>query len=280
MRLSLPKSYTKALWRAIVEFDLIQPHDKIMIGFSGGKDSAFLSYALAVLQKSSPIPFEVAAVHIDLGFEADYDVKYFYDYFAQLGIPLEIEHTRIKDIVFAEGEKSACARCAFFRRGAVNHHAKTKGFNKVAYAHHYDDAVETFLMSILYSGQTATFMPSTFLTESAVTVIRPLVYLREKEVREAKKLIGYEPIAAPCPMAGRTKRAEVKRLIRTLGINNKMIFYNVASAMCANSVKDLWPARMPDRDVAAKMKQFWSAKYPVSKGTAESNDEYASGEGN
>lgn len=261
MRLSLPKSYTKTLWRGIVEFDLIQPHDRIMIGFSGGKDSAFLAYALAVLQKSAPIPFEVEAVHIDLGFETDYDWQYFYDYFERLEIPLEIQHTQIKEIVFAQGEKSACARCAYFRRGAVNNHARARGFNKVAYAHHYDDAVETFLMSILYSGQNTTFMPSTFLTESQVTVIRPMVYLREKDVREAKKFIGYEPIVAPCPMAGRTKRAEVKSLIRTLGIDNKMVFYNVASAMCANSVQDLWPARLSESEAAAKMKQFWSAKY-------------------
>lgn len=261
MRLSLPKSYTKALWRAIVEFDLIRPHDKIMIGFSGGKDSAFLSYAMAVMQKSAPIPFEVEAVYIDLGFAADYDWSHFYDYFAGLGIRLEIEHTRIKEIVFAEGEKSACARCAYFRRGAVNHHAKARGFNKVAYAHHYDDAVETFLMSILYSGQTTTFMPSTYLSGSQLTVIRPLVYLREKQVREARKLIGYEPVTAPCPRAGHTKRAEVKSLIRTLGIDNKMIFYNVASAMCANSVQDLWPARLSEGELAAKMKRFWELKH-------------------
>ncbi len=261
MRLSLPKSYTKKLWRGIVEFDLIEPNDRIMIGFSGGKDSSFLAYALSVIQKSAPIPFEVEAVHIDLGFNPDFDFTHYYDYFDRLEMPFHIEHTRIQEMAFASGEKSVCARCAYFRRGAVNAHAKAKGCNKVSYAHHYDDAVETFLMSILYSAQVSTFMPKTYLSKSQLTVVRPLVYVREKEISEAKKFVGYEPIPSPCPMDGCTKRAEVKDLIRSLTKTNKMVFYNVASAMCEGSIGDFWPQRMEDKDLASKMKEFWSLKY-------------------
>lgn len=261
MRLSLPKTYIKTLWRAIVEFDLIQPHDKILIGFSGGKDSAFLSYALAVLQKTAPIPFEVGALHVDLGYDPEFDYSDFYRFFEELQMPFHVEHTRIKDIVFATGDKSACARCAYFRRGAVNNYAKSRGCNKVAYAHHYDDAVETFLMSILYSGKVTTFMPSTFLTETQLTVIRPLVYLREKEVRETKKFINFEPVANPCPLAGHTMRAEVKNLIRQLSRENKMVFYNVSAAMCQGTIGDLWPERLSEQQVAEKMKKFWAQKY-------------------
>ncbi|AZR74451.1 tRNA 2-thiocytidine(32) synthetase TtcA [Anoxybacter fermentans] len=261
MRLSLPRTYVKKIWRAIVEFDLIQANDRIMIGFSGGKDSSFLAYALSVLKKSAPIPFEVEAVHIDLGFNPDFDFGRFYKFFEQIEIPFHVEHTRIQEIVFSKGEKSACARCAYFRRGAVNSYAKERGCNKVAYAHHYDDAVETFLLSILYSGQVSTFLPRTYLTESKLTVIRPLVYLREKEIREAKKFTGYEPIISPCPMDGCTKRAEVKNLIRQLTRKNKMVFYNVAAAMCENSIGDMWPKRLTGEEFAAKMKEFWSLKY-------------------
>lgn len=262
MRLSLPKRYIKKLWRAIVEFDLIEENDRIMIGFSGGKDSAFLAYALAVLQKAAPVPFKVEAVHIDLGYNPpDHDYSKFYEYFERLEIPFHIEHTRIQEMVFASGEKSACARCAYFRRGAVNARAKERNCNKVAYAHHYDDAVETFLMSILYAGQVSTFMPSTYLSESQLTVIRPLVYLREKDVREARDVIDYEPIISPCPMDGCTKRSEVKEMIHLLTRENKMVFYNVAAAMCEGSVKDLWPPRLEGKEQEAKMKAFWAPKY-------------------
>ena len=273
MRLSLPKSYTKALWRAIVEFDLIQPNDKILLGFSGGKDSAFLSYALAVLQKSAPIPFQVEGYHLDMGYDPNFDYSDFYRFFEELEIPFHVEHTQIKDIVFAETEKSACARCAYFRRGAVNNYARSRGCNKVAYAHHYDDAVETFLMSILYSGRISTFMPSTYLTESQVTVIRPLVYLREKDIRETRKFVNFEPVANPCPMAGRTKRAEVKGLLRDLSRENKMVFFNVAAAMCDGTIGDLWPERLNEAKMAEKMKGFWALKnsktYDVTDDSAE-----------
>lgn len=261
MRLSLPKTYTKKLWRAIVEFDLIEPNDRIMVGFSGGKDSSFLAYALSVLKKSSPIPFEVEAVHIDLGFNPDYDFSSFHDFFTKINIPFYIDHTRIQEMVFASGKKSACARCAYFRRGAVNAYAKKKQCNKIAYAHHYDDAVETFLMSILYAGQVSTFMPKTYLSESKLTVIRPLAYLREKLIVEAKKFIGYLPIKSPCPMDGCTKRAEIKEIIHQLTMANKMVFFNVSAAMCEGSTRDFWPKRLDDQEMRAKMKQFWSAKY-------------------
>ena len=261
MGLSLPRKFVKKIWRAVIEFDLIEPHDKIMIGFSGGKDSALLAYALSVLSKSSPVPFEVEAVHIDLGFDSDFDFDHFYDFFEKLDIPFHIEHTRIQEIVFKEGEKSACARCAYFRRGAINNYVKERGFNKLAYAHHYDDAVETFLMSILYSAQVSTFQPKSYLSRKDITVIRPMVYVREKEVREAKKFMGYEPIVSPCPMDGNTKREEVKNLIRDLTMTNKQVFYNVASAMCEDSIGDMWPERVDGEDYAKKAKAFWAAKY-------------------
>ncbi len=261
MRHSLPKSYTKKLWRGIVEFDLIQPNDRIMVGFSGGKDSSFLAYALSVIKKSAPISFEVEAVHIDLGFNSDFDFNHYHEFFQRIEVPFHIEHTRIQEIAFASGKKSVCARCAYFRRGAVNANAKARGCNKVAYAHHYDDAAETFLMSILYAAQVSTFMPKTYLSKSNLTVIRPLAYMREKDIREATKFTGYKPIPSPCPMDGCTKRAEIKELIRSLTRDNKMVFYNVASAMCDGSIGDLWPERMADKDLATKMKSFWSLKY-------------------
>lgn len=261
MRLSLPKIYTKKLWRAIAEFDLIQADDKIILGFSGGKDSAFLAYAFSVMQKSAPIPFEIQAVHIDLGFDPDFEYQQFKEFFQRIEIPLHIEHTRIQEMVFAHGEKSACARCAYLRRGAVNAYAIKEGCNKVAYAHHYDDAVETFLMSIFYAGQITTFLPSTYLSESQLTVIRPMVYLREKEVREAKKFVGFQPAKSLCPLDGRSKRHEIKELIGNLVRKNKMVFYNISAAMCENQVNDLWPARLSGKELEAKLKNFWAPKY-------------------
>ncbi|HZW49734.1 MAG TPA: tRNA 2-thiocytidine biosynthesis TtcA family protein, partial [Bacillota bacterium] len=176
----LPKNYSSSIWRAIMEFDMLQPNDRVMVGLSGGKDSSFLLYALWVIQQHSLIPFELAAVTIDPGFSETSPRPVLQELCDAMGIPLFFEALpQMKEVIFTEDKRqSPCARCAFFRRGAINRIAVANGYNKLALGHHHDDAVETFLMSILYSGQITTFTPVTAQERAGLTIIRPMVYLR------------------------------------------------------------------------------------------------------
>jgi tRNA(Ile)-lysidine synthase TilS/MesJ len=244
----LPKNYSKPIWRAIMEFDMINPGDRIMVGLSGGKDSAFLLYALWVLQKQTVIPFELAAVSIDPGFAEISPRPVLQELCDALGIPLFYEELpHMKDVIFTkEGNQSPCAQCAFFRRGAINRIAVRHGYGKLALGHHHDDAVETFLMSILYSGQITTFLPVTPQDRAGLTVIRPLIYLREKEIRAARKFFNFEPVSSCCPRDGKSTRSEVKALIHQLHNSNHSIYDNLTAAMRFPMDKAvLWPPTLP-----------------------------------
>lgn len=249
----LPRSYTQKLLRAIREFDLINPGDRVLVGFSGGKDSAFLLYALAILRNHGIIPFELGALTIDLGFTNPFATDGMDVFCRRLGVEFQIVRTEIAKYAFGEDNpEGPCATCSFLRRGTMNRFAREHGFSKIALAHHQDDAVETFLMSIIYSGQIKTFLPRTFLDRSEVTVIRPLVYLREAEIREANPLTGFQPVASPCPLDGKTKRAETKDLIRNLCRHDRMIFNHLTAAMRKGRPQELWPPELSIEDLSRR----------------------------
>lgn len=239
MRLSLPKKYNQKILRACREFDLITPGDRILVGFSGGKDSALLLFALALLVKYGVLQVELGALTIDLGFEPPFDPKPLQEFCARLGVGFTCLTTKIARVVAAERDHCAC--CAHLRRGRMNKFAAEQGFNKVALAHHHDDAVETFLMSIIYSGQIRTFSPKTYLDRAQVTAIRPLVYLREQEIIAAQPFVPYQPSANNCPFAGATYRQKVKELIAKLNAENNWVYPNLAKAMRSGRPVELWP---------------------------------------
>ena len=164
MKIRMPQSYFSKLMRAIVEFEMIQDGDKILIGVSGGKDSIFLTYALACMRERLKKDFSIAALTINPMFpDANFDVERIRKFVENLDVPFDTIDVDIAGTIEAQGGKNPCFTCAFFRRGAMNRHASEHGYNKIAYAHHNDDAVETFLMSLLYSGQIQTFLPVTYL---------------------------------------------------------------------------------------------------------------------
>lgn len=256
--MNLPKNIMRRLWRTIIEFDMLFPDDRVLVGLSGGKDSSFLLYALAALRENAPFDFDLAALHVDQGFVPDFDTTSMDDFCQSLGVPFAVMRTRIYEAAFGQEKQSPCARCAFLRRGAVNTYAKKNGYNKVALAHHLDDALETFLMSQLYSGRIETFLPVTFLDRSGVTVIRPLVYFREKEIKKAGALFDFTPVDTPCPMAGKSMRARVKTLLSELAGENKFIITNLMAAMRENSDLRLWPPEPERQHLQEKVKKFWS----------------------
>lgn len=239
----LPKVFNQKLLKAIREFELIKPGDRVLVGFSGGKDSAFLLYALSIFKKHQLIPFELGAITIDLGFEREFNTNRMLQYCETLQIPYHIERTEIAKYALSEtNPEGPCSICAFLRRGTMNRIAREHQYNVIALAHHHDDAVETFLMSIIYSGQIKTFLPRTELDRTGLVAIRPLVYFRESELQTAIELTGFQPVASPCPMNGKTKRATVKALIRELSQQtNPNIFANLASAIRTGRPIELWP---------------------------------------
>ena len=241
MQLALPRYYARRLWRAVIEFELLEEGDRVLVGFSGGKESYFLLYALRVLQENSPFRLELGAVHVDLGFDTPSDVPLLEDYCRQLDVPLIVQETQIAEIALHRRRENPCSSCAYFRRAVVNQTAAAHRYNKVAYAHHHDDAVETFLMSQLYSGRLQTFLPKSYLEKTNVTVIRPLVYLREREIKEFIETLPYKPMPSPCPMQGRTHRHKVKDLIEGLTRENPFVYTNLAAAMREDPAAELWP---------------------------------------
>ena len=241
MKIRLPQTHFSRLMRAIVEFNLIEENDKILIGVSGGKDSIFLAYAPPVMRERLKKKFSLMAVTINPMFTTNFDTSRIEDFCRGLDIPYTTHDVDIAGAIEKQDGKNPCFTCAYFRRGAINRIAKEHGCNKVAYAHHHDDAVETFLLSLLYSGQLKTFLPNTYLDHIDLTVIRPLIYFRESEVRDTISIHGFEPVPSPCPLDGKTKRQDVKELIARLGEDNPMLYEHLAAGMRQSSLGDLWP---------------------------------------
>ena len=199
--------------RACADYRLIDPGDRIALGVSGGKDSVLLMHAMRLYQYFSPVPFTFCAVHLQLGFPGT-DASPLKAYARENGVPFHVVPTDIAAVVFdIRKEKNPCSLCAKLRRGALNDHAKRLGCNKVALAHHMDDALETFFLSLFYEGRVYTLSPRSYLDRTGITLIRPMLYLPEKHIRNAVRRLSLPVAENPCPADGRTKRQEMKALL-------------------------------------------------------------------
>lgn len=240
------KEIISRIWRAIIEFDLIQANDRILIGLSGGKDSLFLTYLLAHIRQHSARPFSLAAYTLDTKFSASFPRQELADFCEQLKIPFDSSPVDVPAAIASAKSADPCATCAFFRRGALNRIARERGFNKVALAHHHDDAVETFLMGLFYSGRLKTFLPKTPQERSGVTIIRPLIYFREAEIIANANRLNLTALKNPCPYNGHTKRQEIKEMIHELETKDPEYYRRFSAAMRGGEAAELWPAA-PDR---------------------------------
>lgn len=206
--------------RAVSDYNMIKNGDKIAVGISGGKDSLTLLYALNGLRRFYPEKFDIVALTVDLGFEIQ-NFDTIEQFCKDMNVEYHVIKTEIADIVFENRKETApCSLCAKMRKGALNETAKKLGCNKIAYAHHCDDMIETMFLSLIYEGRFHCFSPVTYLDRMGLTVIRPLMYTPEADVIGFSR--KYElPIAKnPCPVDGHTKREYVKNLVRQLNKEN------------------------------------------------------------
>ncbi len=217
--------------KAIEEYDMIQEGDRIAVALSGGKDSVTLLYLLKNLQRYYKNHFEIKAISINPGFEG-FDEDILKKVCEKIEIPLKIEKTDIKQIVFDERkEKNPCSLCANFRRGALNTVAKELDCNKIALGHNQDDVLETFLMNLIYTGSISTFSPVSYMDRSKVTLIRPLIYVSEKETKSFIKRNEISIMPKVCPMDGISSRENISKLLKELEEYNKHVKVNIFGAI-------------------------------------------------
>ena len=202
--------------RCVEDYHMIEAGDKVAVGVSGGKDSLLTLTALARLRDFYPISFQLEAITLETGTPG-----MSFDAVAELCRELEVPYTRIHapvyQIVFEERkEKNPCSLCAKLRRGSLNTALTERGIHKIALGHHYDDAIETLLMNLLFEGRIGCFQPVTYLDRTGITQIRPLLYCREDDIRRTVERLRLPVVHNPCPANGSTRRQEVKDLIHQL----------------------------------------------------------------
>ena len=237
--------------KTLQDYNMIRPGDKLVVGLSGGKDSLTLLTVLAELRSYYPIPYKLAAVTVDLGFDSavrvgdvssdsgsgdcssgDSVFAALTEYCVKLGVDHTIIKTNIGKVVFdyKTGE-NPCSICANMRRGALNNAAVSLGGNKVVLAHNRDDLVETMLLSLFYEGRISSFTPMTYLGRKQLYVLRPLILTEEKDIISYTHSAGLPIVENPCPANGDTKRQFIKVLLNDLSKENKHIKSNIFGAI-------------------------------------------------
>ncbi|WP_022747803.1 tRNA lysidine(34) synthetase [Lachnobacterium bovis] len=225
--------------KAIDDYHMIDKNDTIAIGLSGGKDSLTLLYALSGLRKFYTNNFKLIAIMVNLGY-SEFETKKIEQLCKELDVPLTIVDTEISKILQLNNpENISCSLCAKLRKGALNAKAKELNCTKVAYAHHQDDVVETVMMSQIFEGHYYCFPPVTYLTSSDLTVIRPLIYVTEAEIKGFKNKYDLPVENNPCPKDGHSKREYVKQLLNQINRDNPGAKKRMFSALCSSTV-DGW----------------------------------------
>ncbi|SFP93984.1 tRNA(Ile)-lysidine synthase TilS/MesJ [Lachnospiraceae bacterium XBB1006] len=222
--------------KGLDDYHMIAPGDKIAIGISGGKDSLALLHGLAGLRRFYPVPFELVAISVSLGFEG-MDFSPIETLCQELSVPYYIVNTDISTIIFDDRKESnPCSLCAKMRKGALNEKAKELGCNKVAYGHHKDDIIETFFMSMIYEGRIHSFSPITYLDRMDLTVIRPMLYLTESDVIGFQNKYALPVVKNKCPADGNTKREYIKNLIASINHETPGVKNRIFTAMVTQNI--------------------------------------------
>lgn len=241
MKLQQLLSHTR---KAVDEYQMIQEGDHIAVGISGGKDSLTLLYALHGLKRFYPNHFELSAITVDLGYE-QCDFTPIKELCREMEIPYHIVKTDIAQILFEERkEKNPCSLCAKMRKGALNQAVKEIGCNKIAYAHHKDDIIETMILSLFFEGRFYSFSPKTYLDRMDLTVIRPIMFVDEADVIGFKNKCNLPVVKSACPVDGYTKRQYAKDLLADLNRQYPGIKQRMFTAILNGNIPG-WPERIP-----------------------------------
>lgn len=217
--------------KAIENYSMIEEGDKIAVGLSGGKDSITLLKGLKAIQRFYPKKFDLVAISINPGFDS-FDSTLLEKTCEEIDVPLFFEKTDIKEIVFdIRKEKNPCSLCANLRRGVLNSTANREHCNKLALGHNEDDVLETFFLNLLYAGNLSTFAPVSYMDRSGITLIRPLIYLSEKDTRSFIKRSGTQIMPKCCPMDGKSKREDFKSLLKDLTLRIPSLRANLMGAI-------------------------------------------------
>ena len=241
MKLQQLLSHTR---KAVDEYQMIQEGDHIAVGISGGKDSLTLLYALHGLKRFYPNHFELSAITVDLGYE-QCDFTPIKELCQEIEIPYHIVKTDIAQILFEERkEKNPCSLCAKMRKGALNQAVKEIGCNKIAYAHHKDDIIETMILSLFFEGRFYSFSPKTYLDRMDLTVIRPIMFVDETDVIGFKNRYNLPVVKSACPVDGYTKRQYAKDLLADLNRQYPGIKQRMFTAILNGNIPG-WPERIP-----------------------------------
>ncbi len=204
-----------AIRRADQTFSLIKNNDRIALGISGGKDSMVMLNALSLYQKFHVAKFEIVPVILDLGFPS-FDASILYKYCESLGLTLHvIDEKQVYEILslHKKDNKLPCSICSKMKKAAINKAANELGCNKVAFAHHKDDAIETLFMNEIYGGKIATFEPMMKLVRANITFIRPLIFVSEEDIVSCVKEENIPVFKSHCPNDGFTMRQEIKDIL-------------------------------------------------------------------
>ena len=233
--------------RCVDDYQMIEEGDRIAVGVSGGKDSLTLLVLLANLRKYYPKHFDLEAITIDMGLPG-MDFSPVENLCRDLDVPFTCVHTEIGPIIFDfRHEKNPCSMCAKMRRGALNDALVSRGFNKIALGHHYDDAVETFLLSLVYEGRLNCFQPVTHLSRTGVTQIRPMLYIGEKAIVNFAYRQQLPVVCNTCPADKSTKRQEIKELLAHLQETYPDLKTKIFGAMQRLPLPEWGPVNPPHR---------------------------------
>ena len=236
--------------RAVDDYNLIADGDRIAVGVSGGKDSVLLLSALNALRRFYGKEFSIVGITLDMGFDEGSDFSPLREYFDGLGIEYHVKETQIGQIVFnARQEDSPCSLCARMRRGALHGAAKEMGANKLALGHHFDDVVDTFMLALMHEGRIGTLSPVTYLDRRDITVIRPLIYMPEKDVAYfVRRNPGLPVRPSLCPEDKHTERETVKRMLDSLDRADKGLKHRIFGAIQKAGVDGFKEAGMEKRE--------------------------------
>lgn len=223
--------------KAVDDYKMIEDGDRIAVGISGGKDSLTLLYALSHLRKFYPKKFELFAITADIGFN-NLNLDGIKEFCKELEVPYTIIPTEIAQIVFEDRKESnPCSLCAKMRKGAINSTMKDLNINKICYAHHKDDVVVTMMMSLIFEGRFHTFSPVTYLDRMDVTVLRPLIYVQEADVKGFVNKYNIPVVKSACPVDKTTKREYVNELLNQLNRENPGVKERMFTAILSSDLQ-------------------------------------------